>query len=116
MKISISYRHVEFPETIEPAVNRHLQKIGTLLKRYEPDLVQIHGAFEKNPHNTEFSFSLNLSLPTGTLHATGEAPDARSSARKAFAELEAQIKKHQARLRKDHEWKRKGSGPERLLA
>jgi hypothetical protein len=31
----------------------------------------------------------------------------RTSCKKAFAELVAQVKKHQAKLRKDYEWKRK---------
>ena len=109
MKIDISYRHVDFPSPVEAAISRHLRKINALLKRYAPDLVQLHGAFDKLPHKSEFTFSVNLSLPTGTLHATGEASSAPTSARKAFLELEAQIKKHQARLRKDREWKRKPS-------
>jgi ribosome-associated translation inhibitor RaiA len=107
MKTSISYRHIEAPQQIEPVVERHLRKIATLLKVYEPDLVQVHASFEKHPKRTEYSFSVNLSLPTGTLHATGTGPDAKICTRKGFAELEAQIKKHQALLRKDFEWKRK---------
>jgi ribosome-associated translation inhibitor RaiA len=107
MKTSISYRNVEAPELVEPVVERHLIKIATLLKVYDPDLVQIHGSYEKHPKHTEYSFSVNLSLPTGTLHATGSAPDAKTCTRKGFTELEAQIKKHQALLRKDFEWKRK---------
>jgi hypothetical protein len=31
----------------------------------------------------------------------------RTSCKQAFSELEAQVKKHQAKLRKDYEWKRK---------
>jgi hypothetical protein len=38
------------------------------------------------------------------------------SARKAFVDLEKQIKKHQARLRKDYEWKRKRGKAEQALA
>jgi len=115
MKIAISYRHVDFPEPVEAAVNRHLEKIGKLLKRYAPDLVQLHGSFEKQPHTAAFTFSVNLSLPTGAMQASSEGPDARASARKAFIELETQIKKHQARLRKDREWKRKPDA-EQLIA
>ena len=107
MKITISYRHVETPQAVESALNRHASKIRKLLKCYEPDLVQLHGGFEKLPHRAEYVFSANLSLPTGTLHATGAGPDAATGARKAFVELETQIKKHQALLRKDYEWKRK---------
>ncbi len=116
MKINISYRHVESPQAVEAALERHLAKITKLLKSYQPDLVQFHGGFEKQPHKPEYIFSANLSLPTGTLHATGNGPDAAASARKAFAELQAQIKKHQARLRKDYEWKRKRGKAEQALA
>jgi ribosome-associated translation inhibitor RaiA len=116
MKISISYRHVESPQAVESALNRHVSKIGKLLKCYEPDLVQFHGGFVKQPHRAEYSFSANLSLPTGTLHATGSGPNAAISARKAFVELETQIKRHQSRLRKDYEWKRKRGKAEQALA
>ena len=116
MKISISYRHIESPQAVEPALDRHVSKIGKLLKCYEPDLVQLHGGFEKQPHRAEYIFSANLYLPTGTLHATGSGPDAATGARKAFVELETQIKKHQARLRKDYEWKRKRGKAEQALA
>jgi ribosome-associated translation inhibitor RaiA len=116
MKISISYRHVESPQVVEKALNRRILKVDKLLKSYEPDLVQLHGGFEKQPHRAEYVFSLNLSLPTGTLHATGDGPDPSTGARKAFVELESQIKKHQSRLRKDYEWKRKRGKAEQALA
>jgi ribosome-associated translation inhibitor RaiA len=50
---------------------------------------------------------VNLTLPTGTLHASAAGADVRSSAKAAFAELESQVKKHQEKLRKDYVWKRK---------
>jgi ribosomal subunit interface protein len=107
MKLSISYKYVESHDAVEAETSRSMKKLGRLLKSYEPDLVQLHGVFSKNPHNTEHSFSLNLSLPTGTLHATGTAENVLASCKKAFSELEVQVKKHQSRLRKDYEWKRK---------
>lgn len=116
MKINVSYRHIESLQAFESALNHHLSKIEKLLKSYQPDLVQFHGGFEKQPHRPEYIFSANLSLPTGTLHANGEGPDAARSARKAFLELEKQIKKHQARLRKDYEWKRKRGRAEQAVA
>jgi ribosome-associated translation inhibitor RaiA len=116
MKINISYRHVESPQAVEATLERQLAKITKLLKSYQPDLVQFHGGFEKLPHKPEYIFSASLFLPTGTLHATGNGPDSGASARNAFAELEAQIKKHQARLRKDHEWNRKRGKAEQALA
>ena len=116
MKTSISYRQVASSQRLESAMERHLRKIRKLLKSYAPDLIQLHGSFEKHLRRIEYRFSVNLSLPTGTLHATGAGRGAIASARVGFAELEAQIKKHQARLRKDYEWKRKSGRLERALA
>jgi ribosomal subunit interface protein len=107
MKLSISYKHVDAHEAVEKQNERHVVKLSKLLKSYEPDLVQLHGVFSKNPHKQEHSFSLNLSLPTGTLHATGIGDNVRAACKEAFTELEVQVKKHQSRLRKDYEWKRK---------
>lgn len=107
MKFSISYKHVDGHDLVEAEAERHVHKLERLLKTYEPDLVQLHAAISKNPHKQEHSFSLNLSLPTGTLHATGTGGNVRASCKQGFSELEMQVKKHQARLRKDYEWKRK---------
>lgn len=108
MKLSISYKRVVAShDTVEAETSRSMKKLERLLKCYEPDLVQLHGVFSKNPHNADHSFSLNLSLPTGTLHATGVGENVRASCKQAFSELEVQVKKHQSRLRKDYEWKRK---------
>lgn len=107
MKLSISYKHVESQESVEKDVERHLGKLNRLLKTYAPDLVQLHGVFGANSHRGEQTCTLNLSLPTGSLHATGTGKNVRACCKKAFSELEAQVKKHQSLLRKDYEWKRK---------
>jgi ribosome-associated translation inhibitor RaiA len=107
MRLSISYKHVESQKPVEAEVERHVRKLNKLLQSYDPDLVQLHGVFAKNSHKGEQSCTLNLSLPTGTLHATAAGTTERTSCKKAFTELEAQVKKHQSRLRKDYEWKRK---------
>src|SRR5260370_41103683 len=101
MKIPIRYKQVELREPVEAQAGRYLVKLGKLLKSYSPALVQLHGGFEKLPRTEEFSFSLNLSLPTGALHATGVGADVRSRVKRTFAELEAQVETHQSLLRKD---------------
>ena len=107
MKLFIRHSNEEWREPVETETQRHVLKLEKLLKRYAPDLVQLHGDIEKHPRKENYVFSVNLSLPTGTLHATGEGAEVRSSVKASFAELEAQIKKHMALLRKDYEWKRK---------
>jgi ribosome-associated translation inhibitor RaiA len=107
MKLTIRNAHEEWRETVEKETQRQAAKIETLLKRYAPDLVQLHGDIEKHARRESYTFTLNLALPTGTLHATGEGADVLASVKAAFAELSAQCKKHQALVRKDYEWKRK---------
>jgi ribosomal subunit interface protein len=115
MKITYSNIQTEFRHAIEVEAEHHIEKLKRLLKRYAPDLVLLHGSLEKMPRKTEYNYSLNLTLPTGTLHATGAGPDVRSSVKAAFAELELQVKKHQEKLRKDYVWKRKrGRGVSKL--
>jgi ribosome-associated translation inhibitor RaiA len=55
----------------------------------------------------EQSCALTLSLPNGTLRATGNSKNVLTGCKKAFSEIETQVKKHQSRLRRDHEWKGK---------
>jgi ribosome-associated translation inhibitor RaiA len=107
MKLSINYKHVESHKPVETEVERHVVKLERLLKSYAPDLIQLHGGFTKNARTDEISCALNLSLPTGILHATGTGASVRTGCKKAFSDLVAQVKKHQAKLRKDYEWKRK---------
>lgn len=107
VKTSFSYKQSELRDQTEKEVNTHSKRLEKFLKRFAPDLVQLHGAFERIPHKNSFALSLNLSLPTGTLHATGEANDPPGSVRVAFADVLAQLKKHMGKLRKDYEWKRK---------
>jgi len=108
MNVSISYKHVESQEAVAVEVTHRLDKLNRLLKSYEPDLVQLKGVFSRNQRTDEQSLALTLSLPTGTLHATGDGKNTLAGCKKAFSELELQLKKHQSLLRREHEWKRKG--------
>ncbi len=111
--MKITYRHVapEYRKAIEDDFERHIDKLNRLLKHYETDSILLDSSMEKVPRKTEFSFALNLTLPTGTFHATGVGADVPTSAKAAFAEIEAQVKKHQEKLRKDYVWKRKRGRP-----
>ena len=107
MKINLSFKEAHSHEAVEKEVGRSAVKLHKLLKSYDGDLVQLHGAFEKQPRRVEYSFSASLTLPTGTFHAVGKAADVRACVRQAFADLVRQVKKHQEKLRHDYEWKRK---------
>ena len=107
MKVTYSHMEAEYRKTIQPDMSHCIEKLERLLKKYDPDLVQLHTSLETIERTAQFSFALSLALPTGTLHAVATASDVRSSAKGALAELEGQVKKHQQKLRKDYEWKRK---------
>ncbi|HXM97943.1 MAG TPA: HPF/RaiA family ribosome-associated protein [Candidatus Dormibacteraeota bacterium] len=109
MNVSINYKHVESPQNVEKEVARRLVKLSKLLKHYSADLVQLHGAFSKNLHTHEESCTLTISLPSGALHATGSGRNAIAACKQAFSEIESQLKKHQAMLRREHLWERKES-------
>ena len=96
MNVSISYKHVDSQKPVEMEITRRLDKLNRLLKRYEPDLVQIKGVFSKNQRTDEQSLILTVSLPTGILHATGNGKNVLAGCKKAFSEIEVQIKKHQS--------------------
>jgi ribosome-associated translation inhibitor RaiA len=107
MKITYSNIEADFRKAVEVEFTHQVEKLNRLLSRYDPDAVELHATLEKTPRRNEFNFSLNLTLPTGTLHATGVGGDVLGSAKAAFAEIETQAKKHQEKLRKDYIWKRK---------
>ncbi len=107
MNVSFSYKHVESQEAVAAEVMRRLDKLGKLLKSYQPDLVQLHGVFAQHQRTEERSLSLTLSLPTGTLHAVGGGKNALAACKNAFSDIELQVKRHQPLVRREHEWKRK---------
>lgn len=107
MKITYGHMEVASRKAIEQDLTHGVEKLEKLLKRYAPDLVQLHSAMEQIERTGQFSFSLNLTLPTGTLHAVSTRDDLRGTVKVTFAELCEQVKKHQSRLRKDYVWKRK---------
>jgi ribosomal subunit interface protein len=113
MKFSITFKNVDAHDAVERMVAPHLSKLQRLLKTYAPDLVQLHCAIAKQARKEEYSFTLNLGLPTGTLHCVGEGYDVAASVKTAFSEIEGQLKKHKALVRHDYEWKRKRPHGER---
>jgi ribosomal subunit interface protein len=107
MKVTYSHMETHFRKEVESDLAHGIEKLERLLKKYDPDLVLLHCSLETIERTERFSFALSLSLPTGNLHSVSTAADIRSSAKGAIAELEKQVKKHQQKLRKDYEWKRK---------
>src|SRR5579872_1297815 len=62
MKTSIKHGDVKLLPAEESVTERHLKKMGALLKTYDPDLVQFRGTFKKQARRTAFVFEATLSL------------------------------------------------------
>src|SRR5258708_24651124 len=104
MNVSISYKHVDAQQPVALEVTRRLDKLNRLLKSYQPDMIQLKGGFSKNQRTEEQSCALTLSLPNGTLHATGNGKNGLAGCKKAFREIETQGKNHQSPLRPEPKW------------
>ena len=88
MKITHSHMEMEFRELVEKEFERHIEKLNRMLSKYTPDAIHLHSSLEKTPRRTEYNFSLNLTLPTGTFctpqglartRAPGRRPRLRNS-------------------------------------
>ncbi len=107
MKLSIQYKCDDFRSQIEQDVARYVSKMDRWLERYDPDLVLFHLCYEKHSRKRTYTITLNLTLPSATLHASASNAEARFALRRAFDEMELQVSKHQRLVRKDYEWKRR---------
>jgi len=107
MKLTIRNAHEEWREPVAKETHRQAAKLDKLLTHYPPDLVLLHADIKKHARKENYTFTVKLSMPSGTLHATGDGSDVLASVKRTFAEIITQCKKHQSLLRKDYEWKRK---------
>ncbi len=109
MNVHISYEAAKTPD-VEKQFRQHIEKLGRRLKVFRPNLVHLHASVEPNSGRASINVSLNLRLPSGQLAAAESAATAVSAARRAFADLLTQLKKHKELLRSAHKWRRRGAG------
>ena len=65
MKLFYSNIEPEHRKVIDGEAAHQIEKLNRLLKRYDPDLVELHWSIEKAPRKIEYTCSMNLRLPTG---------------------------------------------------
>lgn len=107
MNVTVQYKCDEFRFQIEQDVEKYVGKMNRWLGRYDSDTVSLHACYEKHSRKHSYVVTLNLTLPSTTLHASASNGEARFALRRAFDEMELQVNKHQRLSRKDYEWKRK---------
>ena len=107
MNLIVQYKCDDFRPQIEQDITRHMAKMERWLERYDPDLISLHACYEKHSRKKIYTVTLNLTLPSVTLHASASTGEPRFALRHAFDAMEMQVSKHQRLARKDYEWKRK---------
>ena len=107
MKTHIRYRDISSREGVERELRRQTAKLNRHLKKFEPDLVDLHVSLERRVQPTRpFLASVTLSLPPGQLHASESGPEAVPALKHAFAELWREVKKLKAKLQRKKEMRR----------
>jgi ribosomal subunit interface protein len=104
MQIHFSYQNVPRTPQIDKIIESHLAKLDRLLSHFSPDLVHLHGTLESNGTRKNVACSLNLSLPTGQIHARQEGGKLLADLQACFAHLIEQLKKHKQALRREASW------------
>ena len=107
MQVHFSYNNVPRTAQLDKAIQMHLAKLEKLLTKFSPDLVHLHGVLEANSKRQNTLCSLNLSLPTGQLHARQEGGNLLTDLQNCFDHLVEQVKKHKQGLRREGDWHRK---------
>ena len=106
MKHQIALKNIEHEASIQERLNFFISKLETQLASLPPDLVFLHGVLEKHPKRQFYHLSLNLNLPGRTLSAREGKSKLEAVLNAAFQEIDRQLKKHKAFLRREHIWKR----------
>jgi len=107
MKLQVRYHNIGDKSRAERELRRQAAKLKRHLKKFSPDLVDLHVSLEREKRPTNpFEASLALHLPPGQLHARESAPDELAALKYAFAELWREIKKMKAKLQRKSQRRR----------
>ncbi|HXG21045.1 MAG TPA: sigma-70 family RNA polymerase sigma factor [Methylomirabilota bacterium] len=105
MRVHLTYKNLE-REPLEPLLQQLAARLEARVADFPQDAVLLHGTLEKHPSRALYCAALVLRLPRRTLTAQEEHTSAQKTVEKAFVEIERQLKKYKALLRREHLWKR----------
>jgi ribosomal subunit interface protein len=106
MKHNVEFKHFEPRERVRKLVEELIARLEKQIQDFPKDSVFLRVLIEENPTRKLYHVSITLELPGTTLTAKEERHDPIETIRDAFNEIERQIERHKARLRRDYLWKR----------
>ena len=115
MKRTIDVKHVGPDGQVRSLIEQLIDHLAGKLRHFPEDSVSVHVLFEENGSHKIYRTSLTCHLPRHMAAAHEEGRDAGASIRRAFAEVERQLERQHAMLRREHLRKRtdrgRSSGP-----
>jgi DNA-directed RNA polymerase specialized sigma24 family protein/ribosome-associated translation inhibitor RaiA len=106
MHVHFTFKVPKSPD-LERLIDRSVKKLEHLLVVFQPELVQLHGRFDRHTVREGTVCSLNLRLPTGQFASEEAADTAQAALRAALNDLVDQVKRHKEKLREDQNRPRK---------
>jgi ribosome-associated translation inhibitor RaiA len=110
MKTTIHYRNISAPSHPGLEIRARglaLHRLERHLSTFRPELVHLHVELEKGEHPKTYLVKLRLALPSALLVSVDEEGGLAVAMRASFADLERQLKRHMAHLRREETWRRK---------
>jgi ribosome-associated translation inhibitor RaiA len=110
VKTTLRYKNISEPShprleiRVRALALHHLERH---LSTFRPELVQLHAELEKGEHHKSYLVKLRLTLPSAVLVSVDEEYDLDLAVRAGFGDLERQLKRHLAHLRREENWRRK---------
>ena len=102
----IEIKHVEAKEQVRGLIEGLIDRLEEKLQHFRNDSISVHALFEENGSRTVYRTLVSCHIPGHTVAAHEEGRDPGVSIRKTFAEVERQLTKQTARLRREHLRKR----------
>ncbi len=102
MKQTIEMKGVESREHVRQLLESLLSRLEEKLKHFPQEALSAHVVFEENGSHRLYRTSLTCHLPGHTVVAHEERRDPGATIHAAFAEVERQLEKQKALLRRKH--------------
>lgn len=102
----IEVKHVEAKAQVRSLIEGLIDRLEDKLQHFRNESISVHALFEENGSHTLYRAHVTCHIPGHIVAAHEEGRNPGVSIRKTFAEVERQLRKHSARLRREHLRKR----------
>jgi len=102
METNLSLRNIDKNKAINDFFEERVDKLTKHLAHFKDENIHIHANIDKNPHKEEYYASMNVYVPSGTLHARSSSFDMFESMDEVVHSVIRQAEKFKAKLRKGY--------------